>query len=212
MAEFVNVELFAAFMLAAAILLIIPGPVVTLVIANSLKHGTRVGITTVMGAGLGNGVLIVMGAVGITTLMALMADLFTVVRYLGAAYLIWLGIKEWRSKGVVLDEAQAAPPRKGVEVFLQGFVIGVTNPKAILFYIAFFPQFLDRALPAVPQLTAMVVGFIVLALVLDSGYALLSGRLRRWFKNAKRARLQGKITGTLLMATGVGLAFARKAD
>lgn len=212
MSAFLNIELFAAFCVAAVVLLVIPGPVVTLVVANSLKHGTRVGLTTVLGASLGNGVLIISGAVGITTMMALMADLFQIVRWVGAAYLIYLGIREWRSRGMTLDEAKPAPPRTTAKVFSTAFLIALTNPKAILFYIAFFPQFLDPALPANPQLTAMVAAFIGLALMLDGTYALLCGRLRQWFADKRRARLQGKVTGTLLIATGLGLALARRSE
>ncbi len=212
MFDILNFDLFAAFCAAAVILLLIPGPVVTLVVANSLKHGTRVGITTVLGASLGNAVLIICGAVGITTMMALMAELFQIVRWVGAAYLIYLGIMEWRSRGMTLDEAEAAPPRTTAKVFGTAFLIALTNPKAILFYIAFFPQFIDPALPANPQLVAMVTAFIVLALFLDGCYAVLSGRLRNWFADKRRARFQGKVTGTLLMATGIGLALARKSD
>lgn len=210
--DFVNIELFAAFLLAAAIINIVPGPVVTLVVANALRQGTRVGLVTVLGAGTGNGVLIVAAAVGITTLIALMADLFTLVRWLGAAYLIWLGFREWRSSGLPPPERAADPPRRSAAVFGQGFLIGITNPKAALFYIAFFPQFLDPALPAGPQLAAMVFGYSGIALITDSVYAALSGRLGTWFRNARRARLQSRIVGSLLIATGVGLAFARRSD
>lgn len=206
-----NPELFIAFCLAAALLILIPGPVVTLVVATSLKHGTRTGLYSVAGASMGNAMLAICGAVGVTTLMTLLADLFEVIRWLGAAYLVWLGIKEWRAGAQPIGEdarAEAPLPAKGV--FLQGLVIGITNPKAILFYIAFFPQFTDSALPAAPQLAAMVGAFILIGLAFDGMYALLAGRLRRFLTHGRGARWRSRLTGTLLIGTGIGLALTRR--
>ncbi|MCR9221667.1 MAG: LysE family translocator [Alphaproteobacteria bacterium] len=211
----VNPDLFIAFCLASAALILMPGPVVALVVATSLKHGTRTGLQAVAGASAGNTVLIVLGAVGITTIMTVLADLFYIVRYLGAAYLIWLGIREWRAR-------PAAPPtdasttggamakRRAGAVMAQGFLIGVTNPKAILFYIAFFPQFLDPTLAAGPQLTAMAGAFVAIAILFDGGYAILAGRVRRHMVDPALARIRQRITGTLLIGTGVALALTKR--
>ncbi len=206
----VDPELFAAFCLAVVVLILMPGPVVTLVVANSLKHGTRTGVLSSLGASGGNLVLILAAAAGITTVMALVAEVFFVVRWVGAAYLIWLGVREWRSGETRLTGNEADPPRPVRSVLGQGFLIGVTNPKTILFYLAFFPQFVDPALPAAPQLAAMVAAFMVIATSLDATYALLAGTLRRYLADMRFARLRARITGSLLIATGVGLALARR--
>lgn len=207
----INPELFLAFCLASALLVLMPGPVVTLVVANSLKHGTRSGLYSVAGASVGNAVLIVAAAAGVTTLMAVMADLFDVVRWIGAAYLIYLGIREWRASGTVLAPAgQGMPSRAARAVFLQGVLIGITNPKAILFYLALFPQFTDTSLPAAPQLAAMCAAFIAIAILFDGTYALLAGRLRGVLADARRAKIRCRVTGTLLIGTGLTLLFARK--
>lgn len=208
----INPELFLAFCLASALLILVPGPVVTLVVATSLKSGTRTGLLAVAGASLGNAVLIVGATVGITTVMAVLADLSYVVRYLGAAYLIWLGIREWRARVAPGDGdlPEAMQPRRAAAVIGQGFLIGVTNPKAILFYIAFFPQFLDSSLPATPQMLAMVPAFLSIAAILDGGYAVLAGRVRRHMVDPAMARIRHRITGTLLIGTGIALAFARR--
>ena len=207
-----NAELFAAFCLAAAILILLPGPIVTLVVANSLGHGTRIGLSTVAGASTGNALLVGAAAAGLTTVLALLADVFDLIRVLGAAYLIWLGIKAWRSRETAgATGADGVPvPRKPHTVFLQGLMIAITNPKTILFYIAFFPQFLDLSLPLGPQLLAMSIAMIVIATTFDSMYAVLAGRARRWFADPHRQRLQGRITGGLLIATGLGLLLARR--
>ncbi len=210
----VNPELFAAYLLATAIMIMIPGPVVTLVIANSLAHGTRTGVMTVAGSSTGNAVLVTAGALGLSTMLALMADIFEWVRWIGVAYLVWLGVTHFRAvfaaEAPAVEQLDAAPSRRGV--FLQGFLIAVTNPKAIVFYLAFFPQFLDPALAAGPQLAAMSLAFVVLAVLLDGAYALLAGRMRPWLAGGARARVRSGITGTLLVGTGIGLALARRGN
>lgn len=205
-----NAHLFLAFCLAATALVLIPGPVVTLVIANSLRHGTRSGLTTVAGASLGNALLLIGTSVGLITVFAFLSELFAAIRWIGAAYLIWLGIRAWRERGEEFAGTLAAAPRSGRAVLLQGFLIAVTNPKAIVFYIAFLPQFLDPHRPAAGQLLAMCAYMIVVALISDSGYALLAGRLRRWFAAPGRHRIRGRITGSLLVGTGCALLLTRR--
>ena len=208
-----NPHLFAAFCLAVAILVVLPGPIVTLVVANSLRHGRRVGFATVAGASIGNAILLGATAVGLVTFFALLSEVFEIIRWVGAAYLIWLGIKAWRGAGTQETTEEAATPRAPKPqptVVLQGFLIAITNPKAILFYIAFLPQFLDPHLPAGPQLLLMSATMIVMALISDSGYALLASRARGWFVTPSRRRLQGRISGTLLIGVGCGLLAVRR--
>ena len=205
-----NTHLFAAFCVAATILLLMPGPVVTLIVAHSLSHGPRTGLTTVAAASLGNALLLGAAAVGLLTFFALLSEVFAVVRWVGAAYLIWLGIKAWRAHAGSPSDAFAPPgPRSTHALVLQGFLIAITNPKAILFYIAFLPQFADPRLPAGPQLLVMSGTMITMGMITDSGYALLAGRLRGWLTAPGRRRLQGRITGGLLIGTGCGLLLAR---
>ncbi|MBO6835117.1 MAG: LysE family translocator [Alphaproteobacteria bacterium] len=206
----VNIELYVAFCLATTLLILMPGPVVALVIATSLKRGTRFGMATMLGANVGTGVLLIAGAVGMTTLLALLSDVFDLVRLVGAAYLIYLGIKEWRSRGTILDEGQADKRRGLSALFGYGFLTGITNPKTIIFYAAFFPQFVDPTLAAGPQLAVMTASMLAIALVCDGGYAVLAGRVRPFLMDAKRALIRARITGTLLIVTGIGLALARR--
>jgi threonine/homoserine/homoserine lactone efflux protein len=206
-----NLHLFLAYCLAVAILVLIPGPVVTLVVANSLSHGSRSGLASVAGASIGNAILLGATAVGLVAFFALMSEIFEVVRWAGALYLIWLGIRAWRAHGGE-GPAMAAPAKKSSRtMFAQGFLIAITNPKAIIFYIAFLPQFVDSHLPAGPQLLAMIATMIVMALLSDSAYALLAGRARGWFTAPGRRRLQNRVTGTLLIGLGCGLLLARRA-
>ena len=206
-----NLHLFLAYCLAVAILVLIPGPVVTLVVANSLSQGSRSGLATVAGASIGNAILLGATAVGLVAFFALMSEIFEVVRWAGALYLIWLGIRAWQVNGGQGLTVTAAAKKRSRTVFVQGFLIAITNPKAIIFYIAFLPQFVDAHLPTGPQLLAMIVTMIIMALLSDSAYAVLAGRARGWFTSPSRRRLQGRITGTLLIGLGCGLLFARRA-
>jgi len=205
-----NPELFAAFCLATTALILLPGPIVTLVIANAIAHGRRTGLATVAGAGAGNALLVAAGALGLTTLLALLADIFEYVRWAGVAYLVYLGLKQWRAalRAAAAPGGIAAP--RGRSVFGQGFLVAITNPKTILFYAAFFPQFIDRGLPIAPQLLAMSVAFVVIAVTFDSVYALLAARIRPLLMGARRTRIRAGLTGSLLIGTGVGLALARR--
>src|SRR6185437_9357671 len=206
-----NPHLFLAYCLAVAILVLIPGPVVTLVVANSLSQGSRSGLATVAGASIGNAILLGATAIGLVAFFALMSEIFEVVRWAGALYLIWLGIRAWQANGGQGLAVATAAKKTSRAVFVQGFLIAITNPKAIIFYIAFLPQFVDSHLPAGPQLLAMIATMIVMALLSDGAYALLAGRARGWFTSPGRRRLQGRITGRLLIGLGCGLLFARRA-
>jgi len=207
-----NVHLFLAYCLAVAILVLIPGPIVTLVVATSLSRGSRSGLATVAGASIGNAILLGATAVGLVAFFALLSEIFQLVRWAGAIYLIWLGIRAWRvqrEQGVAIAPAATRSLRA---LFLQGFLVAITNPKAIVFYIAFLPQFVDPHLPAAPQLVAMIGTMIVMALLSDSAYALLAGRARHWFAAPERRRLQSRISGTLLIGVGCGLLLARRGN
>jgi threonine/homoserine/homoserine lactone efflux protein len=184
--------------------------VVTLVVANSLSHGSRSGLATVAGASLGNAILLGATAIGLVAFFRLLSEVFEIVRWVGAAYLIWLGIKAWRTHGAEAGAGAPAAARSARAVFLQGFLIAITNPKAIFFYIAFLPQFVDPRLPAGPQLLLMIGTMIFMGLLSDSTYALLAARARGWFTVPKRRRLQSRIAGTLLIGVGCGVLAARR--
>lgn len=208
---FVNPELFAAYLVATVALILLPGPIVTLVIANSVAHGTRTGLATVAGTTSGNALLVAAGALGLGALLAAVSDIIHWVRWAGVAYLVYLGIREWRAVFRRISD-DVEPMRSARGVFGQGVFVAITNPKTIFFYGAFFPQFLDTGLPAGPQLLAMSVALVLIAGLFDSLYAALAGRLRRFLIDARRQRVRHGITGTLFLCTGLGIALARRAD
>jgi homoserine/homoserine lactone efflux protein len=209
----IDPELYLAYVIATTLLVLMPGPIVTLVIANSLKHGMRTGILTSVGANLGTGILITAGGLGLTTIMAFAAEIFDWVRWAGALYLIYLGLREWRTALKKPDpeaEAGMRADKKAKGVFFHGLLVAVTNPKTMFFFVAFFPQFINPEMAAAPQIAIMIVTFIVIAFFLDGSYAVLAGKARGWLVGAKRARLRHGITGTLLLGTGLGIALARR--
>lgn len=209
--DFLNPDLFAAYLIATVALILLPGPIVTLVIANSVAHGTRTGLATVAGTTSGNALLVAAGALGLGALLTAVSDVIHWVRWAGVVYLVYLGIREWR---VVFQpvSSDVSPMRSARGIFGQGMLVAITNPKTIFFYVAFFPQFLDTSLPAGSQLLAMSVAFVLIAGVFDSFYAALAGRLRRFLIDARRQRVRHGITGTLFLCTGLGIALARRGD
>lgn len=204
----VEPHLWLAFAAATAVLILIPGPIVTLTIANSLRWGTRSGLMTIAGTSVATAVLLAAGGFGMAWVFATLGEWFQVLRWIGAAYLVWLGLRHWFERGHGLEEHPEA--RRGRSIFWQGFLVSITNPKTILFYAAFFPQFMNPAAPAGPQLAALSVTFLIIAVIIDGAYAVLAGRLRPWLTGERRGRLRNRITATLLIGTGLALAFARR--
>jgi threonine/homoserine/homoserine lactone efflux protein len=206
MEYFMSLQLYLAFVAACIALALLPGPVVTLVIANGLRHGTRAALINMAGVQAGLAIVIGIVAVGLTSLMATMGYWFDWVRFAGAAYLVWLGIKLiWSPvEGVNADEPP--PPRGGF--FLQGFVVLLSNPKVMVFFGAFIPQFMDMEKDHVSQVALLGVTFMVIAGLTDAIYALLAGRARLFF-SARRTRLLSRISGGFMIGGGIWLALTR---
>jgi threonine/homoserine/homoserine lactone efflux protein len=202
-----SLQVYLAFIAACVALALLPGPIVTLLIANGLRHGTRAALTNIAGVQLGLIIALTVVAIGLTSLMATMGYWFDWVRFAGAAYLVWLGIKLIRSpvEGVSAD-APPPPPRGGF--FLQGFVVALSNPKLLVFFGAFLPQFMDMSKDHVSQVALLGVTFMVIAGLTDATYALLAGRARKFF-SARRTRLLSRVSGGFMVGGGVWLALTR---
>jgi threonine/homoserine/homoserine lactone efflux protein len=201
-----SLQVYLAFVAACIALALIPGPVVTLVIANGLRHGTRAALTNIAGVQAGLAIVIGIVAIGLTSLMATMGYWFDWVRFAGAAYLVWLGIKLIRFpvEGV---KAEAPPPPRG-GFFLQGFLVLLSNPKVLVFFGAFIPQFMDMSRDHVSQVTLLGGTFMITGAITDSIYALLAGRARKFFSE-RRTRLVSRISGGFMIGGGIWLALTR---
>jgi threonine/homoserine/homoserine lactone efflux protein len=200
-------QVYLTFVAACIALALLPGPVVTLMIANGLRYGTRAALTNILGVQAGLAIVIGIVAVGLTSLMATMGYWFDWVRFAGAAYLVWLGIKLIRFpvEGVKTDEPPP-PPRGGF--FLQGFLVALSNPKVLVFFGAFIPQFMDMNRDHVSQVALLGVTFMITGAITDSIYALLAGRARSFF-SARRTRLVSRISGGFMIGGGLWLALTR---
>jgi homoserine/homoserine lactone efflux protein len=187
-----NWELFAAFLLITTVLVITPGPIVTLVIATGAGQGIRAALTTVAGTTLGNALLLTTIAFGLSWVLENAATLFDILRWVGAAYLIWLGVQAWRHAGA---NGAMAVPRGHVHFWL---------------FTAFLPQFVDPSLPAGRQLAVMCAVSVALAAVTDSIWAVAAGLGRAWFMQSWRAKLLGRLSGIALIGGGVWLSLARR--
>ena len=201
-----NTQLFSAFLLITVVLFLTPGPIVTLIIATAASHGTRAALLTVGGASAGTAVLLTAISFGLSWILKTSAEIFEVLRWAGAAYLIFLGIQAWRHAG-----AAAAAVAPGGHVHARrGFLVALTNPKTIAFFTAFLPQFIDPALPVGRQLLVMCVTSVLLGAVLDSGWAVAAGYGRAWFLKPKHNKLLGRISGLMLIGGGIWLSLTRR--
>jgi threonine/homoserine/homoserine lactone efflux protein len=203
-----SLQLYLAFVAACIALALLPGPIVTLVIGNGLRYGTRAALTNIAGAQAGLAIVIGIVAVGLTSLMATMGYWFDWVRFAGAAYLVWLGVRLIRAPAVGLDADAAPPPPPRGGFFLQGVVVLLSNPKVLVFFGAFIPQFMDMNRNHVSQVALLGVTFMVIAAITDATYALLAGRARLFF-SARRTRLVSRLSGGCMIGGGVWLALTR---
>lgn len=199
---------FLIFIIACLVLLIVPGPAVLYIAARSVDQGRVAGMVSVLGVHLGTVLHVLAAAVGISALLLASATAFTLVKFAGAAYLIWLGLK--RIFGTSSDEAGSLK-REGLgRIFWEGAVVNVLNPKTALFFLAFLPQFIDPAKGMVAlQISALGLSFIVLGIITDGAYALLAGTAAGWVKARPRFMdLQKYLTGGIFIVLGLGAALA----
>ncbi len=191
-----------AFVAASAVLLAIPGPTVLLVVSYALGHGRRAAGSTVAGVTLGDFTAMTASMLGLGALLATSAALFTGLKWVGAAYLVFLGLKLWRAPlaGVAVEAATAAA-RPG-RIFLHAYAVTALNPKSIVFFIAFLPQFLDATRAVVPQLVIFEASFLTLAAINALAYALLASAARRTIRQPRVQRAVNRVGGSLLIGAG----------
>jgi len=196
-----------AFLGASLVLLLLPGPAVLYVVTRSVQHGRAAGLVSALGLSLGGLVHVVAAIVGLSALLATSAATFTAVKLLGAGYLVYLGVKTLLGKDAPPDAADA-PPEPLRQLFFDGVVVNVLNPKAAIFSLAFLPQFVDPARGEVGrQIAALGLVFVCMALLTDGAYALLASSLRGWLARQPRFwQRQRYVAGSIYL--GLGLAAA----
>jgi threonine/homoserine/homoserine lactone efflux protein len=198
-----TVTAYFAYCLAATAIIVVPGPTVTVIIANSLKHGARAGLANVAGTQAGLLVWLTVTVFGLSTAIEAMGVWFDVLRIAGAIYLVWLGWKLIRSKGQAFTGGEVERPRGGF--FLQGFAVILSNPKVLLVFGALIPQFISPGGDYFKQLILLGITFMLLATVFDGAYALLAGKAGAWLRSSK-VRIVEIASGLFLIGGGVWLA------
>jgi homoserine/homoserine lactone efflux protein len=203
----VNFENWLAFCAAATALAIVPGPTVTVIIANSLRYGPRAGLLNVAGTQAGVAIWLAIAVMGLGAAIEIMGVWFDLLRYGGAAYLVWLGIKLLRANGDLAMATSRARP--GGSFFLQGFIVIMSNPKMLVLFGALIPPFISPGGDYARQLLFLGLTFAAIALVGDTIYALAAGKAGRWLSRS-RIRVIEAASGICLTAGGIWLALKNR--
>jgi threonine/homoserine/homoserine lactone efflux protein len=198
-----SVELWLTFVVAAEIILVIPGPTILLVIGQAATHGRSSVMPLVVGVLCGDALAMTLSLAGLGALMATSALLFTVLKWVGALYLIYLGIQQWRRQGTVpVAGAVPAAAPTGI-LWRRAFIVTALNPKSIAFFVAFLPQFVIHGQPLLPQLTVLGTTFLVLATVNAALYAVFAGELRETLQQGRIHRWFHRCGACALIGAGV---------
>lgn len=198
-----TLESYLAFCAAAAALAVVPGPTVTVIIANSLRHGTRAGLMNVAGTQAGFVIWLTIAALGLGAAIQVMGIWFDVLRYAGAAYLVWLAIKLFRSRGDLAVAVDRTRPKGSF--FLQGFIVIMSNPKMLVLFGAMIPPFITGGGDPMRQILLMGLSFMVIAGVGDIAYALMAGKAGA-FLSRSRIRVLEIVSGCFLLGGGIWMA------
>jgi threonine/homoserine/homoserine lactone efflux protein len=198
----------ALFVAAALALLVVPGPAVLYIVAQSISHGRRAGVVSMLGIEAGGLVHVAAATIGLSSLLVSSATAFTVVKYGGAAYLVFLGLQRLLAREES-DAPGAAAPRRLSQLFFRGAVVNVLNPKTALFFFAFLPQFVDPDGPVALQMLVLGLLFMALAVLSDGAWALLAGTAGGWLRRSRRfLAVQRYVSGSVLVGLGVATAFS----
>ena len=212
-----ELNVWLAFLAASVAIAVSPGSGAVLSMSHGLAYGVRQASPTIWGLEAGVAGILLIAGLGVGALLVASATAFTVVKVLGAAYLVWLGIKQWRApvvQGTVAlaeDGAPTAAPLPSVrERFLLGFFTNMTNPKGIVFMVAVLPQFIDPQRALWLQLLVLMATTVAVDVVVMHGYAFMASRAQRWLSSARSRRAQNRVFGGVLMAMGASLLMVKR--
>jgi len=203
MSSVMSFEHWLAFAAASAILVAIPGPTVLLVISHALSHGRKAAMATVSGVALGDFTAMSASMLGLGVLLQTTATLFVILKFAGALYLIYLGIKLWRAPVGLADVSGEAAETKSWKIFAHAYAVTALNPKSIIFFVAFVPQFLDLSHPVPAQMGVCMATFLVLAIINASSYGLMASAARRTIRRPSVQKWVNRCGGSLLIAAGI---------
>jgi len=199
-----NTELFLAFIVATAAICTVPGPNITLIITTAATKGVRAGLMTVLGTTVAQVIQIAMVVVGLAWVVSAYGFVFDFLRILGAIYLVYLGIKAWRSAS---DPHEEVSERKSVN---RGFLVGLANPKSLALLAVFIPQFIDSSMPTSPQFITLAFTYLFIAVIFDTIYAVVAGYCGRTIYSGNGRLYTSRLSGVILAGGGLWLATLRK--
>lgn len=203
-----------AFVFAASIIAVSPGSGAVLAMSHGLSYGVKKAAATVFGLQLGLLLVLAIAGAGVGSLLLASELAFNIVKTVGALYLIYLGLAQWRSKVEIMPGTSAAPAQALVPAFgkrvLTGFLTNATNPKGIIFMVAVLPQFISKEAPLLPQLGILAVTMMVIDSIVMNGYAFLASSMQRFFRDARAVKKQNRFFGGVLMLVGGALFFVKR--
>ena len=198
-------ENIIALVAATIVLILIPGPNVALIVANSLRHGMRIGIITSLGTTVGIAIQLLIAVLGLAALIELAADALTWIKWIGVAYLVLIGVRTWNEPASDLSDIKA---QSQTRAFLRGVIFAVINPKTLLFNAAFLPQFVGHTADASGQLLLLAGVFMTVIIIGDGLWAVFAASARNWL--GRIGHLHNRISGGFLVGAGLGLALSRR--
>lgn len=200
-----------AFAAASSVMLAIPGPTVMMVASFAMSRGRETGWATVPGVALGDLTAMTVSLAGAGAVLATSADLFTMLKLAGAGYLVWLGIQLWRSKPELAPAPASNGRRDKLKMFANAYVVTALNPKGIVFFVAFVPQFVDPARPLLAQFVILIATFVILGAVNAAFWAAMAGTMRSNFSSPRALRLVNRLGGSAMIGAGLLTAMTRRA-
>lgn len=198
-----TIEIWLAFVAAVFVFAMIPGPTVILVVGQAISHGKRSVTPLVTGVLMGDFMAMTLSLAGLGAILATSATLFLVLKWVGVGYLIYLGIKTWRSKPIIDSEALSAPQTSGFRLFKSSFLVTVLNPKGIAFFVAFLPQFINPQAPVLPQLLILMASFLGVVSITITSFALFAGVLRQRIQSYQARKQFNRVGGGALIGAGL---------
>ncbi|MAL40914.1 MULTISPECIES: LysE family translocator [Thalassospira] len=204
---------FALYFLAVFIATLTPGPAIMLGITNSIRFGPRASLIGALGCVTGTGLMGLLSALGLGALIMTSGVLFSIIHYVGAAYLIWLGIKFWRdSRLPAVEGVNSTEPKRApgiLRLYVQGFIVSASNPKAIAFFTALFPLFIDHNAPLISQFAIMDTTFVIMSFSSIMAYSMFAARSRQFLTGNGKKWFQ-RISGSIFVSFGIGLAVSAR--
>jgi threonine/homoserine/homoserine lactone efflux protein len=197
-----TIETWLAFTAASAVLLVIPGPTILLVVSYALGQGWRTALPMALGVALGDFTAMTLSLLGLGALLATSAVLFTILKWIGAAYLVWLGIKLWRAGGN-LEATPRTDAVSSLKMLSHAWLVTALNPKGLTFFVAFLPQFIDPKADLLPQVGIFGATFLALAFTNVLAYAMVASRARAVVQNPRAIAIINKTGGSLLIGAGI---------